>query len=153
MKKTLFCSIICVVATILLAPGVASAQSRPQTLIPGALTRVPASSVSLYTGPSYSGETEVNYVRTWDAQQPYTTEAALLGATTTSGVHRTTAYVDDLGRPLETVSWQMSGTNQDLVAPKVYDAFGREQYQFLPYEATTNNGIFKSTPFSDQSTF
>ena len=136
-----------------LAPGSSFSQSRPQSIYPGTLIQVPAPTVSLYTGPSYAADTVVNYLRTWDAQQPYTTEAALLAVTAPSGVHRTTQYVDGLGRPVETVSWQMSSTGNDLVAPQVYDAFGREQYNFLPYEATTNNGTFKTAPFSDQNTF
>ena len=95
----------------------------------------------------------MNYIRTWDAQQPYATEAALLAATTTTGVHQTTQYVDGLGRTLETVSWQMSGTGKDVIAPQVYDAFDREQYHFLPYEAATSDGSFRPTPFADQNTF
>ena len=139
-------------AVVLPACQAAFSQSRPQSIYP-TQTQVPSPTVSLYTGPSYTADTLVNYVRTWDAQQPYTTEAALLAVTAPSGVHRTTQYVDGLGRPIEAVSWQMSSTGNDLVAPLVYDAFGREQYNFLPYEATTNNGTFKSTPFSDQNTF
>jgi len=146
LKRTI--SLISLSLVALLAGKMVSGQ----TISPGVLTQVPAPTVTLYQ-PTNPIDTLVNYVRTWDAQQPYTTEAALLAATTTSGVHRTTGYVDGLGRPLESVAWQMSGTGQDLVAPKVYDAFGREQYQFLPYEATTNNGVFKTTAFTDQSTF
>jgi RHS repeat-associated protein len=152
IPRTIYLSVFLVVGVFSLPCGL-SAQSRPQNISPGSLTQVPAATVSLYTGPSYAADTLVNYVRTWDAQQPYSTEAALLAVTAPSGVHRTTQYVDGLGRPIETVSWQMSGTGEDLVAPQVYDAFGREQFQFLPYEATTNTGIFKTTPFSDQSTF
>jgi RHS repeat-associated protein len=138
--------------SIVLATGV-SAQSRPQTIAPGSLTQVPAATVSLYTGPSFAGYTLVNYVRTWNAQQPYTTEAALLGVTTPAGVQRVTQYVDGLGRPIEKVAWQMSSTGNDLVSPQVYDAFSREQYQFLPYEDPTNTGTFKATPFSNQVSF
>ena len=130
-----------------------AAQSRPQTIIPGSLTQVPAPTVSLYTGPSYAGDALVNYVRTWDAQQPYTTEAALLAATTPAGVQRVTQYVDGLGRPIESVAWQMSSAGNDLVSPQVYDAFGREQYQFLSYEDPSNTGTFKTTPFANQVTF
>lgn len=141
------------VAVIALSPTLVTGQTRPQSIIPGNLTQVPAATTGEYSGPSYGGSSLVNYVRTWEAQQPYATEALLLEATATTGVHKTTSYIDGLGRPIETVSWQMSGTSADLVAPKVYDAFGREQYTYLPYEAPTNNGTFKSTPFSDQSTF
>lgn len=138
---------------ILLTNGHTFAQIRPQNIAPGTLTQVPAPTVGLYTGPSYAGYPFVNYTRTWEAQQPYTTEAALLAVNVTTGVHKTTQYFDGLGRPIETVGWQMSGTGNDLVNPVVYDAFGREQYRFIPYESTANSGIFKTTPFSDQSAF
>jgi RHS repeat-associated protein len=138
---------------LLLVPGLGRGQSNPQTISPGSLTQVPAPTVGLYTGPSYSGDTLVNYVRTWVAQQPYTTEAALLAITSPSGVQRGTSYFDGLGRPLEEVSWQISGTGNDLVTAQVYDAFGREQFKFLPYEASSSSGLFETTPFSSQNTF
>ena len=149
MRASLKISFLPLTAALLLT----SRSSAQVSNTPTAQIQAPAPTVSLYTGPSYSGSTLVNYVRTWEAQQPYTTESAVTGATTTSAVHRTTQYVDGLGRPVETVSWQMSGQGNDLVAPQVYDAFGREQYQFLPYEETTNTGLFQATPFSDQNTF
>jgi hypothetical protein len=96
MHTSLKPSLIPIAAVLLLGSGI-SAQTVTNT--PTTQTQVPAPTVSLYQPPSYSGATLVNYVRTWDAQQPYTTEAALLGATTPSAVHRTTQYVDGLGRP------------------------------------------------------
>src|SRR5580698_1901595 len=94
-------------------PVLAFGQRSPQTISPGSLTQVPAPTVGLYSPPSYSGDTLVNYIRTWVAQQPYATEAALLAVTSPLGVQHATAYFDGLGRPLETVSWQMSGTGND----------------------------------------
>jgi RHS repeat-associated protein len=131
----------------------ATAQSNPQVISPGSLTQVPAPSVSLYSGPSYARDTLVNYVRTWEPQQPYTTEAALLAGTSTANFQQTTQYVDGLGRPIETVQWQMSSQGNDLVAPQVYDAFGRSQYEFLPYEDPTTTGTFKTAPFGNQNNF
>lgn len=137
-----------------MSPYHLSAQSRPQVISPGSLTQVPAPTVLVFTGPSYAaGSGAVNYVRSWEAQQPFGSEAVVLAASTTAGVHRSTQYVDGLGRPIEAVSWQMSGSGLDLVTAQVYDAFGREQYNFLPYEAATGNGTFQSTPFADQNTF
>jgi RHS repeat-associated protein len=139
--------------TLTLLPYFSFGQKLPQTISPGSLMQVPAPTVALYTGPSYIGDTLLNYVRTWTAQQPYTSESALLAVTAPSGVQHATVYFDGFGRPIETVSWQMSGTGNDLVAPQVYDAFGRQAYSFLPYEASSNTGLFQSTPFSSQDTF
>jgi RHS repeat-associated protein len=127
-----------------------------QSISPGTLTQVPAPSgtgFSLYTPGNYRSDTTINYVRTWVAQQPYTTEAALLNAGSTAGYHQTTQYYDGLDRLVESVQWQMSSQGNDLVASNVYDSIGRETYQFLPYEAPTNSGTFQPNTFSDQSTF
>ncbi len=134
---------------LLLATEASVAQSNP----PSTQTQAPAPTVTLYQPNSFSGTTLVNYVRTWEAQQPFTTESALLAATSTAAVHRTTEYVDGVGRPIEDVCWQMSGNGQDVVAPFTYDVLGREQYQFMPYEAPTTTGTFQLSPFTDQNSF
>jgi RHS repeat-associated protein len=53
------------------------------------------------------------------------------------------------------VNWQASPKNNqgqsfDLVAPAVYDAFGRETYKYLPYQSGESNGGFKTDPFGLQ---
>ncbi|WP_315824833.1 DUF6443 domain-containing protein [Paraflavitalea speifideaquila] len=72
--------------------------------------------------------------------------------------------MDGLGRPIQTVVKQGSlatgSSPMDLVMPVVYDAMGREQYQYLPFAANTtggnasvNDGAFKLNPFQQQATF
>ncbi|MFL9485748.1 DUF6443 domain-containing protein, partial [Chitinophagaceae bacterium LWZ2-11] len=91
---------------------------------------------------------------TWVPQQPYTQESDVIDAgRTVNQVSRATQYVDGLGRPLQTVSWQTTPGKTDMVAPQVYDAFGREQYKYLPYSSSGTDGTFKNTPFVDQSNF
>ncbi|MBO9154095.1 DUF6443 domain-containing protein [Chitinophaga sp. GCM10012297] len=68
-------------------------------------------------------------------------------------VRQTTQYVDGLGRPLQTVTRKGSPLQKDLVAPVVYDAFGRQQYQYLPYISSASDGAFKTNPFNDQKNF
>jgi len=43
------------------------------------------------------------------------------------------AYFDGLGRPMQQVAWQASPTRKDLVQPVLYDAYGRERFNMLPY--------------------
>jgi len=79
---------------------------------------------------------------------------------TVEQMHRTTQYFDGLGRPIETVAWQMSGDKRDIVTVHEYDEFGREQYQWLPFASKLINGKgilgdgrFKANAFTQQAAF
>jgi RHS repeat-associated protein len=122
----------------------AQQQNRP------AATTAPAPAVrnipGAYTNPL------INYVRTWEATAPITDPGLLI----TSGykdVKQATQYIDGLGRPLQTVSRQITPQAKDMVAPVEYDAFGREVYKYLPYVSSENNGLFKIDPFNAQKAF
>ncbi len=94
-----------------------------------------------------------------------TTDPAVVTATarTVKEVKQTTQYFDGLGRPLQQVAKGMSGGvtaeatgGKDLVSMHVYDAYGREQLQYLPYVPQTGNtsdGLFKTAPFTGQAAF
>jgi len=108
---------------------------------------------------AYSNTTKVNYVRTWEAKAPVQDSATLIGMPAT-GVTQTTQYFDGLGRPLQTVTRQMSPLGKDLVMPIVYDSFGREKYKYLPFVANVaqtgdqvSDGNFKLDPFQQQAAF
>ncbi|WP_363433269.1 DUF6443 domain-containing protein, partial [Chitinophaga ginsengisegetis] len=76
----------------------------------------------------------INYVRTWEPALPTTDTAYVASASrSVAEVRQTTAYVDGLGRPLQTVAKAMSFGGNDIVSPVVYDQFGREQAKYLPY--------------------
>ena len=42
-------------------------------------------------------------------------------------------YLDGLGRPIQQIAHRQSGTGTDIVTPIVYDAFGRQTHEYLPY--------------------
>ncbi|WP_343307886.1 DUF6443 domain-containing protein [Chitinophaga niabensis] len=97
--------------------------------------------------------TTINYVRTWEPSMP-TADSATVVTGTIAQVKQTTQYMDGLGRPLQTVSKGMGGAGKDIVAPVLYDAFGREQLRYLPYvDQGTINGLFKTDPFNNQKNF
>ncbi|MFT3945676.1 MAG: DUF6443 domain-containing protein [Agriterribacter sp.] len=110
---------------------------------------------------AYPGSTLVNYIRTWAAKAPEQNANTLM----TRGlrdVQQTTQYFDGLGRPLQTVikqgSYASGGTPTDMISPVIYDAFGREQYKYLPFastatDGTQNDGNFKLDPFAQQVAF
>ena len=108
--------------------------------------------------PGYNTDTiKVNYVRTWDVVAPTTDATTLSMSTDPQKARLTTQYVDGLGRPLQTVvkkgSLKTGSSPVDMVMPVVYDEFGREVRQYLPYASTEATGAFKSNPFQQQVDF
>jgi RHS repeat-associated protein len=101
---------------------------------------------------AYATGTPVNFVRSWDAMKPMSTETAIFTSTNNREVKKTTQFVDGLGRPIQIVAWQATPSGKDVVNPVVYDAFGKEVFKYLPYPATGNDGSFKMNPFNDQKT-
>ena len=111
---------------------------------------------------AYPANSKVNFIRTWTAaspeQNPNTLPTRVL-----RDVQQVTQYFDGLGRPIQTVAKQgsfASGSAEalDLIAPNLYDNFGRETYSFLPAQSTMvdvtrNNGEFKLNPFAQLNTF
>ncbi|MCW3466368.1 RHS repeat-associated core domain-containing protein [Chitinophaga nivalis] len=104
------------------------------------------------TPPGYTNNV-INYVRTWEPFKPFTDVAVVISNVDVTQVKQTTQYFDGLGRLLQTVGKGSSPAKKDLVTPVVYDAFGRERYQYLPYVATGADGQFKQQPFTEQASF
>ncbi|RAK35246.1 UNVERIFIED_ORG: RHS repeat-associated protein [Chitinophaga ginsengisegetis] len=112
-------------------------------------TAAPVQTPAAYTNPL------INYVRTWEPALPTTDTAYVASASrSVAEVRQTTAYVDGLGRPLQTVAKAMSFGGNDIVSPVVYDQFGREQTKYLPYVPQgVKDGKFKTDPFNAQKSF
>jgi len=55
----------------------------------------------------------------------------------------TTQYFDGLGRAIQTVQSKASPSGKDIIQPIVYDQFGRQTKQFLPY--TYNQDAVETT--------
>jgi RHS repeat-associated protein len=112
----------------------------------------------------YSGTTNINYVRTWDAVKPDTNSNTFHMATEPTVGKMVTQYIDGLGRPFQTVvkkgSMVTGSPAVDMTETVLYDEFGRVQYQYLPFAANNtggntsiNDGFFKNNPFQQASTF
>jgi RHS repeat-associated protein len=146
---------VLLLAQTLAITGYAQPSNKPTTA-----TQVPHVSTVATTPAGYNAGGQiplVNYVRVRDAMGRITDTVAYASAGY-GDVKQTTQYVDGLGRPLQTVQQQITpGTNPaDIVAPVVYDPYGREVYKYLPYVASTgntNDGSFKQNPFTDQANF
>ena len=51
-------------------------------------------------------------------------------------------YTDGFGRPLQSIVVAGSPNGKDIVSFSKYDEFGRQPKQYLPYEASTSNGVY-----------
>lgn len=105
-----------------------------------------------------------NYIRSWVAVKPDTTDANITTSSTLQAFRMTTRYFDGLGKPIQTVvrqgSFPSGGTPADLVTAEVYDEFDREPRIYLPFAAgstggntSISDGLFKSNPFQQQNYF
>ncbi|WP_421772651.1 DUF6443 domain-containing protein [Emticicia sp.] len=66
----------------------------------------------------------------------------------------TVAYSDGLGRGLQTVGYQQSPTNKDIVSGTVeFDKFGRVIRTALPAPTTNNTGTYQANAFSLANSF
>lgn len=119
---------------------------------PGGPARPTATPVAV---PAAYTNTTINYVRTWIPAAPSADPAYISSpARSVSEVKQSTQYIDGLGRPLQIVDKAAGGQGHDVVKPVVYDAFGREQFNYLPYIASNiTDGKFKTNPFADQRDF
>ncbi|MFT3908299.1 MAG: DUF6443 domain-containing protein [Ferruginibacter sp.] len=130
-------------------------QIHGQTNQPVSVSQPPAPTLTPEPLPGqYPTGTPVNFIRTWDAMQPWTAPNTFTSQNYT-GVKKSTVYFDGIGRPLQTVLNKITpdAFPHDLVTPVVYDAFGNESINYLPYSSTNNSGDFKTNPFSEQNTF
>ncbi|HVY76216.1 MAG TPA: DUF6443 domain-containing protein [Puia sp.] len=75
------------------------------------------------------------------------------GLSSASDVSQTTQYFDGLGRAVQTVSRQSSPLQKDMVETVVYDNFGRQPVQYMPYAASTSDGNYKSSALTDEQAF
>jgi RHS repeat-associated protein len=96
-----------------------------------------------------------NFIRVWEPKSPETNPNNLM-TKDIKEVSQTTQYFDGLGRLEQTVIKKGSlseGVFGDVVKPTVYDGFGREVQQYLPYVSGTSNGLYKDNVLTEQNVF
>jgi len=104
---------------------------------------------------AYAFPLKQTFVRLWQPVSPQN-NSSLVPGKPVEEVLTSTQYFDGLGRKLQSVEKQVSPLKKDLVKGIVYDEFGRETYNYLPYIATggsTDDGEFKYNPFQQQEAF
>jgi hypothetical protein len=92
-----------------------------------------------------------NYIKATTYKVPSATSIAV--STVQQAIQNIT-YFDGLGRPIQQVAHQQSGTGKDIVTPIEYDAFGRQDKEYLPYVPTTSASLdYKPTALTDVLTY
>jgi RHS repeat-associated protein len=99
-----------------------------------------------------TGTSNVNYVRTFTPRVPITSEGAIGFESPVEQVTISTQYFDGLGRPIQSVSKKASPQQQDVVVPIAYDAFGRQEKEYLPYVQGTG-GAYRTNALQEQWDF
>ena len=97
------------------------------------------SSITMAQGPTATENYIYNttyQVKTLDG----TTNAVTQQPLTEDDKIESITYFDGLGRPKQSISRQAGGNKQDILVPIVYDFFGRQVQQYLPYANPLQNG-------------
>jgi hypothetical protein len=98
------------------------------------------------------GQTQTeNYIKT----NIYKVEStAVINTPTAIEANQNITYFDGLGRPIQEVAHQQSGSGKDIVVPIEYDVFGRQIKEYLPYVPTAAASLnYKSTALTDVGAF
>ncbi|MFK5855152.1 MAG: DUF6443 domain-containing protein, partial [Bacteroidota bacterium] len=62
-------------------------------------------------------------------------------------------YFDGLGRPMQSIGIRAGGNSEDIITHVAYDAYGRQDKDYLPYAATTNDGIYRTDALAVTNSF
>ena len=130
------------------------------TILCAGINRAMAQHAPASLPPAYVAGININYVRSWDVMAPEKNTDNIHTSTPLYKAVMKTQYMDGLGRPIQMVIKQISPSGGDMVSPIVYDGYGREPIQFLPFVANhadedlnTSDGLFKFNPFQQQASF
>ncbi|WP_303315527.1 DUF6443 domain-containing protein [Flavivirga abyssicola] len=72
---------------------------------------------------------------------------------TNSNKIETVTYFDGLGRPMQNIAIRTGGNNEDVITHIDYDAFGRQNKDYLPHALTVNNGLYKTDALTTTNNF
>ncbi len=88
-----------------------------------------------------------------EADQNYVKQSVFTDDTGTKSLKSIT-YIDGIGRPLQKVDIQAGGDFEDIVTPFVYDGYGRQEKDYLPYAAAVgNSGSLRINPIEEAFNF
>ena len=82
--------------------------------------------------------TTENYIKNTTPQTEVQDQAALNALSDDDKIESIT-YFDGLGRPIQSIAKQAGGNKQDIITPFIYDEFGRQLREYLPYSRSTTS--------------
>ncbi|MEM9887051.1 MAG: DUF6443 domain-containing protein, partial [Bacteroidota bacterium] len=94
-----------------------------------------------------------NAIRTWNVLKSSELDPNSVRALGNGDVIRNVQFFDNIGRAIQTVGIEQSPSQKDIISFQVYDEFGRQSEQFLPYTATSNGGAYRANFLSEQQSF
>ena len=90
--------------------------------------------------------TTENYIKSTSYQvetQNGTTNANSQATLTNTDKIESVTYFDGLGRPLQSIGIRAGGNSEDIITHIDYDAFGRQDKDYLPYSASSNGACIE----------
>ncbi|OQP46215.1 hypothetical protein A4R26_32115 [Niastella populi] len=95
-----------------------------------------------------------NYIRIRNFTKPGIADVPAADAITlVADVKQTTEYYDGLGRLMQTVNKQAGKDNKDLVQPVIYDQYGRQPLNYLPFVSPSDDGKYKPNVLGELNDF
>ena len=98
------------------------------------------------------GQTQTeNYIKTTNYKVPTTSR---IPTPTIIQANQNITYFDGLGRPIQQVAHQQSGSGKDIVTPMEYDDLGRQPINYLPYVPNVTASLdYKTTALAEVLTY
>ncbi|KEO71621.1 DUF6443 domain-containing protein [Anditalea andensis] len=95
-----------------------------------------------------------NVIKKYTAQIPITNESALKTSNNIAS-QKSFTYYDGLGRPIQEVQLQSSPLGRDVILPIIYDMYGRQPKNYLPYSRNIDalSGDYRPQAVSEQKAF
>jgi hypothetical protein len=88
-------------------------------------------------------EAKMNYVREDLVKIEGVTSESQVDGLPVENKNSSATYLDGLGRTIQSLSWQSSPGKNDIIAPSVYDDFGREYRKYLPASMNEGTGYYR----------
>ncbi|WP_034229797.1 DUF6443 domain-containing protein, partial [Aquimarina pacifica] len=93
--------------------------------------------------------TTENYVKTTVYQNEVTADENALNNDKIVKIQ----YLDGLGRLKQSVQKGTTPDQKDLITPITYDVYGRQVKEYLPYEASSGTGVYRTSAVTDALDF
>ncbi len=94
-----------------------------------------------------SGQSNENYIKTTVYKVETTngtTKVDGTGNLANNDKEESITYFDGLGRQKQHIGIRAGGNNQDIVSHTAYDAYGRQDKEYLPYAMTSTGGTYQT---------